>query len=263
MKKILHILAMPVLLAVLAAGVAGCSADDGYSLDKFWISYGTVTASATVNDDDSQTMILRDDGARLVVTANMIPQVQLKVGDRVLVHYTILEDIPVFGGRPAYNIRLNTVQHLLCKGTIKESFILRNEAFRNDSIGMDPVNVAYAWFGGDYLNIRFGMMRQTASVVHYISLVHDDTNPDTQNAYLTLRHNAHGDQASYMAFGYVSFNIRDLVPQNADKIGVRLFWRDYDGRDYECYGDFVARAADAQVVYGNDPGDYYDYTNAE
>ncbi len=247
------------IIAPLALLLSGCNKEES-EYDKYWISYGTVVElPSAVPENSLYTVILRDDGARLVVTSNMIPQLTLEMGDRLIINYNILEDLyPTYGGPARLGIRLNAAQKILCKGTVAESFIRLDEQHRNDSIGTDPVQVAYAWFGGDFLNVRFGMMRQDPSIVHYITLVHDDTNPDGQSVYLSLRHNANGDAGARMAFGYVSFDIRGLLPAGASGMHVKLDWTDYDGQHYQDEGTYSVTSS--LTLTGTESDQFFDST---
>lgn len=236
MKRLLKI---SLVLGLLVAGFSGCNDDDGYSLDKFWISYGVIESS---DDDYVRDYTIRlDNGSRLLLSANLVPGWPVKNGQRVIANYTILGDSPRLDGTKDYYVRLNMLYDVLSKDVVKQSFINEDTETREDSIGNDPIDVAEAWFGGGYLNITFEILHGGAT--HFINLVQDDTRISGDSVFLTLRHNAYGDPQAYRGFGYVSFNLVPLVPEGKTELPVRLTWEGYDGKTHSDEGTFKLNAS--------------------
>ena len=235
MKRLLKI---SLVLGLLAAGFSACDDDDGYSLDKFWISYGVIEG----NGDDyvRDYMIRLDNGSRLLLSANLVPGWPVKDGQRVIANYTILGDSPRMDGTKDYYVRLNMLYDVLSKDVVKQSFIDEDEEVREDSIGHDPIDVAEAWFGGGFLNITFEILHGGGT--HFINLVQDDARISGDSVFLTLRHNAYSDPQAYRGFGYVSFDMVPLVPEGKTELPVRLTWEGYDGQTHSDTGTFKLNA---------------------
>jgi hypothetical protein len=230
MKKLIFAL---IIVPVMAWSLAGCSKDGNG--DKFWISYGTVE---TVNSGGQPGMIVRDDGAELHISANMIPQAVFEAGDRLWVNYTILGD-----ASDGYQVRLNSAYEILRKDPV-----VKSEITEDDHVGDDPVRVVDAWFGGVYLNVYFGLMRQDPALVHYINLVVDDEGVyDDGKVHVYLKHSAEGDAESRMSYGMVSFDITGLIPDGANSVDIMLHWTDYDGGNYNDSGVFTPYGVSGQV----------------
>lgn len=230
-----HLIKITLVLALCATLFSACNDDDGYSLDKVWISYGTIQG------DGRDFTIRLDNGATLFMAANLIPHYPFRNNQRVIANYTILsEATPLASREKGYMVRLNNIYDVLSKKPVAQSFIDLDAEHRKDSIGNDPINVVDAWFGGKYLNVNFDMLVSGSyGVKHFINLVHDDVTVDPEGVVnVTLRHNAYADARSYWGFGRVSFDISGLVPEGESKIELRLKWTDYDGQEKSDEGTF-------------------------
>ncbi len=225
----------PVL--VLAACVNG---DD--SLDRSWVSYGVIKGTS------DNFYILRDDGARLEVAVNKIPQVQCSDGERVMVSYNILGTDGTDVHPPTYNIRLKGIYSILSKYPIERAFIDADPEKRADSIGNDAINVLDAWFGGDYLNLNLGILRTNASHEHMVNLVHEYGSdvPGNDTLYLTLCHNGYDPAYKCDLLSRVSFDIADCIPAGKTSVPVKLTWTDYWGTRWDS-GTFALGAADVAL----------------
>lgn len=236
-KKVLKYM----FIAALTTAVMTSCDDDGYSVDNFAISWGTA---------ESETVIIRDDGAKLNIVTTLFPFLNIEAGDRLLLDYTILGD----GKTPkSYSIRLNRYDKILSKAPVKQSFIDEDFDKRNDSIGNSPIEVNEAWFSaGKYLNVDFSIGVLDKNIRHFINVVQDDVTVDAtrgDSVYLTMRHNAYDDVPRYRAFGYVSFDIEQIVPVGKESVPVKLLWTDYDGHKHFDTGTFTLRQqSDAIVV---------------
>jgi hypothetical protein len=221
MKKLLLF-----LIPLAALAMTGCGKND--EGNKFWISYGTVE---TVDSRGEPATIRRDDGARLAIAANNIPQAVFEEGDRLWLHYNILGDTP-----DGYSIRLNSTQTILCKQPV-----LASEVDEEDHVGEDPVIVREAWFGGKYLNIHFEVGRQDSQKAHYINLVVDDLNAypvQDGEVHVTLKHSAEGDPQTRRSSGLVSFDLMSLIPDQGTNVDIVLHWEDFEGEKQDD-GNFV------------------------
>ena len=228
--KTLSRLKWAVLSAVVMAGVSSCDWDDGYSLDKFYLSYATMTG--TPRDYD---MIL-DNGAKAeIVASDVYFSDHIRVeGLRVLANYTVLDDRNNAEGTKDYLVKLNFVDTLLCKQPVYASQIVEEE------IGDDPIRVNEAWFGGKYLNIAFTFFHEAKGVKHFLNLVVNDAHPDADedNVYVEFRHNAYGEERFREAGGVVSFDLTSLVPEGKNSVTVHLSHVDYNGETIEDSGTF-------------------------
>ncbi len=220
------ILCLSLFSLLSAALFTSCNDDDGYSLDEFYLSYGTISGSGLDFD------IIRDDGAVLYIVASEItidPR-EIVDGERVYVNYTILDD-EMDGEQLNYQVRLNDLTHIRLKDPVVTE--------QPDTLGIDPIDVSDMWFGSKYLNVNFNIYFQSG--FHTINLAVDQSNPraDQNNVYLQLRHDAHGDPATYYGFGRISFDLSSLLPAGQPSINIHLTYTDYDGETITDTGLFT------------------------
>lgn len=243
---------LTLLLLIFSVALTSCN-DDGEDLGKRIVRYGVIVG------DNSKYNIKCDDGTILNVSVNLVPQIEVKNGDRLIVNYTPLGPVPE-GDRNEQYVRVNMLYSVLSKGPVAESFILADSPKRNDSIGNDPIRLLDAWFGGEYLNINFETERRPYSeVAHFINLVHDDTYTASDSVMVTLRHNGYDDipaagKETFSAFGRVSFKISSLIPEGKESIKLGLHWtefgktindrvRKFDSGTFTPYGTDAVKAA--------------------
>jgi len=220
--------------------------------DDIYVSYGVIQ---NVNSTNSYE-ILTDKGNTLVVTKSYTGQT-IEDDKRVLVNFEILSDKNQ--NKNIYEVQVNGFYSLLSKPLVNESFILKDEEARRDSIGNDPFNAVSARFGGDFMNINFELMHKQASdVKHLINLVYDDTRADADTVYLRLYHNAYDEVPGkglylYKGLGRCSYKISDIVASHASRtnsasasIPVKLTWTEYSG-NFEP----VERSGTAIYKYGD------------
>lgn len=227
-----YFIKITLLFALFTTVFSACNDDDDYSLDKFWINYGTIQG------DGRDFTILLDNGSTLQLAANLIPQYYAKDNQRIIANYTILGERRTIG-KKTYQIRLNSIYEVLSKKPVNKSF-LDEEETRQDSIGHDPIEVVDAWFGGKYLNINFDVaISGRYEEKHFINLENDDVTVDPDGyVNVTLRHNDYDYARTYSGFGRVSFDISGLVPEGKDEIKLRLKWTDYKGVEKTDPGTF-------------------------
>lgn len=224
------LLKLTLLFSLLAAVATSCSDDDDYSLDRVVIRYGVIEGS------NANYSIKCDDGSILRVSVNLVPQIPVKDGKRVIINYTPLGRVEG-ASRPEYLIRLNMLYDVLSKGPVKQSEInaAADPDAREAEIGKDPIHVVEAWFGGEYLNINFEVERYYGSgIAHFINLVFDDTKDNiADEVHVRLRHNGYDDipkpgmPATYSSFGRVSFKISSLLPEDKESIKLFLHWTEF------------------------------------
>lgn len=172
--------------------------DDGYSLDKFWVSLATVE-----NPNNEPYFFLHlDDGTILWIGATNYLNYRPATGQRVLADYTLLSDRPE-GSNYDHDAKLNDAYNILTKGIVEVT------PETQDSIGRDPIVVRDIWVGSDYLNIRFAY--RGFNKRHMLNLVSDASKTyDDGKVHLEFRHNAFEDNTTRTLTGWVSFHLASL-----------------------------------------------------
>lgn len=223
MKKILKI---AFVLSIFA--LQSCNIHDGYDFDSYWLSYGTI------NVEDSDFKIDIDEGDVLSVKSSLMSGYEPEAGQRIIANYSILSDNSTKTEESkTYDVRLNSVYEILTKEPIKESFIAEDSEIRNDSIGNSPVKVKDVWLSANkYLNVSFDILYSDYSTQHFINLVWNDIEVDSEgyvNVY--LRHNDYDDARTQWGFCLASFNISDIISSGQSQIKLRFNWTDYNGSE--------------------------------
>ena len=214
--------------------LSGCK-EEGYSLDDYWISIGTIVG----NKD--YYIVVTDDGDRLYPSATYVPAYPIRPGKRLWVNYTILGDAEE-NKNFDYYVRINDFDDILTKDIL----ILTPE--NADSIGHDPVWVydqdKDIWISNNYLNIFF-VYEGSPYWAHYINVVSDIDNPLTPDGkpILELRHNSNYDPHTEPPLkGFISINLLSLLEEGQDSV------------------EFVLRAIDENGNYALDKEMTYKYT---
>ena len=225
MKKGINILG---LLMIFAGAFSSCNMDenDNFGQGKIWFGYTTVEKE---NESDREFRLILDDGTVMDIVqfnANLAPDVyNLKDGDRIFAYFSIdFEDRR--DERLYYYIRLNAYQKILTK------FPVYNSEVGEEEVGEDPINVDKSWIGGGFLNVEFHFFAGSKEQKHLVSLyvIEDHPQADENNIYVEMRHNAYGDRPHDVAYGAVSFDIRDFLPQEKNVVTVHFTYTNYDGR---------------------------------
>ncbi len=215
-----------VLFALLSAvGLTSCLDDDKHEWLHMKECWGTVIGT------QNEFKIVTDLGNTLMVVENGDPSFQVEDSMRVVANFTELEQ----KGENVYDIRINAMRQLLTKDPLYSSQLNEQQV---DSVGYDPIEMLYAWFGGPYLNIEFGAYFSDMQKAHMLNLVVDEERSTDERVYVTLTHNAFGDARMYRGYGRVSFNIADLLPEGKDQIVVVLGWTDYAQLPQTTSGNF-------------------------
>lgn len=198
MKRWLLFLLLPAWMLI---SFASCSDDDGYSLNKFWVSFGTVD-----NPENNPVFYIDvDNGNRLWVGATPNYNYRPKTGQRILANYTILNDKPQGSGYD-HDVVLNRAYNVLTKDIVPIT------PATQDSIGNDGIAIRDIWISGDHLNIEFGYWGNNKS--HMLNLISDATKEyDDEMLHLEFRHNAYNDTPTFARAGIVSFNLSSIQKQ--------------------------------------------------
>jgi len=215
MKKYLFL-----LFVLPALALVSCSDDDGYSLDDFWVSLGTVENP----DNDPFFFIHLDDGEIIWIGASNFYSYRPKTGQRILADYTLLNDQPENSDYD-HDAKLNDAYNILTKG------IFNVTPATQDSIGNDPIHIRDLWIGSDYLNIRFTYKAQGKR--HMINLVNDTSKVYTDGkVHLQFRHNAFNDGQSLTPGGLASFDLSSLKKQPREgSLTLVIHSKDLDGEE--------------------------------
>lgn len=235
MKRIFILLLFSALIS--ASAFVSCKDDDGYSLNEFRVSIGTIAAG-----QGRSFSILLDNGSELAIVANMVPRLMVSDGDRVVVNFTILGTDSQNANRSF--IRLNSLRRMLSKPLILQSFIDEDSEVREDSIGHAPINVRETFFGGRFVNIT-GLLASTGRT-HMLNLVYDDE-PRVGNdtAYLTLRHWEPDAPRRFWARFMASFPLDEVLAPGQTQRIIKLSWTDYNGQVYSRVGTFRANQSES------------------
>jgi hypothetical protein len=217
-KKHIQIVLFLMISVLLALGFASCADDEGYSLDKYWVSIATINKTG-----DNAYYFTLDNDEKLWVAAPVGLNLDLK-NERAIINYTILSDAQ--NGYDHY-VKLNRLSEVLTKDII---YIAPDDQIKQDSIGYSPVKVYSVWGGDDYLNISFGF-NVGGVETHMINLVSadPDLSKDEDIVSLEFRHNQKSDPEYYPSKSYVSFNLAPYKVAGRDKLTIELVWKDPSG----------------------------------
>ncbi len=245
MKQLLLLMSMVLGLFVYTS----CEEDDDhYSLDKFWLSSGTITKTT------DYYYVTTDGGSVLWPAASSVNESYLEDGMRILVNYTILDD-GATDDIYDYYVKINDVDEILTKPYFE--FTEETPVDIIDSIGNDPIKILDTWFTGDYLNVEFNYGGGVG--LHFVNLVYDATNPvvdETGEIILELKHNDNGDPYSYVQWGVASFDISGLQQEDVSelKLLIRSNYPDgeYDYNKVLIYNyEELSQTMSAQKVFNN------------
>ena len=194
---------------------------------NFWQGYADVSMPGGEGRDFD---LVLDDGMVLEVVSLLSPvpaDYGLRDGLRGVVNFSKISE-HIESGTMHWEVRLNGMQKVLTKTPVGGDGATLADG---TPLGNDPINVRRMWLSGKYLNTTFLFKWDDAKVVHGINLWVDREHPgaDAQNVYVELRHNARGDGKYYEAFGRVSFDIRELIPEGQNAVTVHFSYTDYAG----------------------------------
>jgi hypothetical protein len=207
-----------ILLALLSPLFYSCDADEeNYSIGDIWISMGFINKPQST---ESFTVIL-DSGDTLVPVANAVPYFKINDSLRVMVNYTILDEVEE--STQKYYVKINNLYDVLYKGIIE----LTNED--SDSIGNDPVQIDDIWINNNLLNIEFRYIG--GEMIHFINLIRTegDVAKAPQPIELEIRHNARNDQQRYTMQSIVTFDLKNIQIPGQDSVQFIVSSTDYKG----------------------------------
>lgn len=107
--KIKKLVTLIILSLSAALAFTSCSDDDGYSLDKFWLEFGTIEKTS-----DQDYKIILDKGPILFPSVSNVPVRYLENKMRVYADFTILQDANP-GSSVDHYVKVNDLQKLLTK----------------------------------------------------------------------------------------------------------------------------------------------------
>ncbi len=197
------------------------SSDDS---SDYWITTGTVVLT------ENGFYIHTDDGFNFVQENDELSTSDLMDGMRLLFYYEIEEEATnseLFD----YYIDIKSYEEILTKPIFNFTEETTEEII--DSIGNTPIHIVDTWLTDDFLNIQFEYYGN--NLMHYVNLVFDSTNPETENGeiLLELKHNDNDDEWTYVNWGIVSFDISKL--QNEEEESIKIYVRSlgyYDQYEY-------------------------------
>lgn len=169
------------------------------------------------------TIIEADDGARFLVANRNSLNVAVENGDRVIVDFTIVDNIAPQGIDLV--IEIYNLEKVLFKPVIE----INSEIA--DSIGNDPLQVGSLWLEKDFINLNF--MYYGNTLIHYINLIRYPGEIPVDTIDLEIRHNNNNDEPRYNYSGFVSFDLRSLQNEVADSVVLRIKAREFDNQHFE------------------------------
>lgn len=236
------------LAAIATLFFTSCSDDDGYSLDKFWISVVTIENPSS----DSYFFFDTDDGERMWTIATNLPYYRPKDGQRVVADYTILSDRPEGSGYD-HDAKLNNVLYEILTKDIVD---ITSE--NTETLGNDPIQIEDIWIGGDHLNVEF--VYGGLNKLHYINLGRDISGSyNDGKIHLEFRHNANGDSPSYRMWGMASFRLKPLQQNASGSVTLVIHTKEYnqpEEKTYELVYQFDRPSSDVRkITFGENIGD--------
>jgi len=200
--------------------------DDYYSLSNIWLSMGFIDKP---QNSESFTINL-DSGDTLVPISNTVPYFRTKDLQRVVVNYTILDEVGQ--STKKFYVKINNLSDVLYKDIIELT------GSNNDSIGNDPVQVDDIWVSKNLLNVEFRFLG--GEMIHYINLTrpNGDINTITQPVELELRHNIRDDQQKYTMNSIVTFDLKNIKIPGQDSVKFVVKSTDYKGDKHTFNGTY-------------------------
>ncbi|MBR2862758.1 MAG: hypothetical protein IKB97_04265 [Bacteroidaceae bacterium] len=185
---------------------SSCDEDDPI---VFYTGMGTVVNSNGLPaiDFDNAPVMLPVDPELLYLCNAQHP------GQRIITTFNYLGD-----DKDSRSILLRVVYRVLTK-----PFFPQPTAHQSDSLGHDAANLETVWIAGEHLNVRFNIAGSLYNLApHFISMICADPKPDAEGyVNLEFRHNANGDFPEVLKVGYVSFPLKQTVPNAKFRISYK------------------------------------------
>lgn len=189
-----------------------CQSSRTYPIGGYTIEMGVVSEDANGN-----YFFTLDNGKTLWCTGTPVNRLGVRLNQRVLINYSILNTTRI---GYTYNVQLNHLDTILTK-----KIMLTNSQI-SDSVGDDPIQIYQAWISGGYVNINYTITGGAKR--HILTLVMDTTLSEVRT--LQLRHNSQQDSMTNLYAGYISFSLSRIRPFfQEDSIGLSLRYKTKNG----------------------------------
>ncbi|MDD2646091.1 MAG: NigD-like C-terminal domain-containing protein [Bacteroides sp.] len=217
MKNIKNLFTVALLFALIA-GFSSCSTDN----DNYWVAIGTYRAL----ENNHFYIEFEEDNQIQKMYPGEVSNLNLRDiedGQSVYVYYDLLKE-----DEPGYdlNAKIYALVNILTKDIIPLT-----EA-TEDSIGNAAINIVDSKISlnDEFLHISFQYRYDPySSIRHMLNMVIPeegvDQTPDGEFINLEFRHNDNGDYGNDIAFGYVTFRLREIADEMKTKKGIRIKYK--------------------------------------
>lgn len=216
-KSFLFVFALALLFA--------CNKNEEDSYDNYLKSLGIYEKTGEGATDFQVNL---DNGNIVVPEVTSGDLVTFSDGDRVIVYYSNLSELPETNDGQEINSAVHYIEDILTKDVIT----ITSEI--SDSIGNDAIHVHEddIWISKNFLNIYFSYLGN--SRVHYLNMIkYPNDSLDTDGRLIMeLRHNDNNDYPAYAYDGLVSFDMNSLQQPGIDSLPVLV-------KVFDLYGDTV------------------------
>ena len=181
--------------------------EDYYSLNDIWLSLGIMDTNNPLGYD---YVLYCDNGDTLLPAVNSVPYFEAKDSQRVLINYTILDEVGT--STKKFYVKINNLQDVLFKDVIEMN------ATNADSLGQDSITINKLWVVKDLMNVEFTYLGGIER--HYINMAYSLNENGTldQPVQLEFRHNANNDAATILLSGIVTFRLNKLQVPGQDSV---------------------------------------------
>jgi len=215
-------------IALFSLLITSCTKnDDNYSLGDIWLSLGFVE---TENTSGYDFIILNDNGDTLLPTTTEVPYFITKQKQRILVNYTILDEV---GTSPKkFYVKINNMREILYKNIVELT------PTNADSLGNDPIHVTNIWKSDSLLNVEF--QYYGGKMTHFINLAIDEEKAIKLDEPVALNflHNSNNDEPSLALNGIVTFNLKKLQKEGKDSVEFVVNYIDYQNENHSISGTY-------------------------
>lgn len=219
-KKLITLL----LLFTVTIGFTSCLDDDD--------NYSAVIGTYRIMEDDHFYFEIENNGKIETMypgdTRKIINR-ELPDGQRVIIYYNLLDE-----KEPGYdyNAEIYGIEKILTK-----DIIAITEAIE-DSIGNDPIDIVNSRISLDkeFIHMSFQYSRSSYSNIrHMLNMVTPEGEQDPQDEYINLefRHNGYEDYGRDIAYGLVTFRLKNIEELMQTKKGVRIKYKSINSGDKE------------------------------
>ena len=201
------------IIAVLSFGIfSSCSnEEDFYSLNDIWLSLGFID---TENTSGYDYIIYCDNGDTLFPAANNVVNFKKHNNQRVLINYTILDEVN--NAEKKFYVKINNIQEILLKDLVEI-----NDT-NTDSLGNNSATITDNWITNNILNIEFQYLGGFA--IHTINLAYvpNEEGLLTNPIRLEFKHNANNDSGKHILTNLVSFHLDKLQIEGRNSVDYEI-----------------------------------------